>query len=556
MITTISSAPHSPPQARENFLATLLTITSVIKPGTDNLAATSDAVASITATPTELNSNTQALAVRLLQGVAGAGASVTANVASTAALGLSNVADAVVIAATAMQPQPGGGGDGNGAPPSAPGSNTAPGQLLRDISSTVNTLASSLQTGMLALGEAPVAVQTPSIQFVAQLDSRENSSRLFAAPLTLPDGVTRFTLPPGMFGDVAVSHAGISQLAAPQSGFRTLLAAFAFNVHRPEDPLGLVPDGNGSTTSGTITRLRFTEGVARGTAASGGSAGAPVGAQDAEVKVEGLTRPITFTIPPAGNRAENAGSVCRFWVPGDPLSPGADSAGTFSTEGCTALPSPLPPGHVADWSFEEGGGMTTGTATAGAAAYQQQQPPPPPARRPPPAYGQAPRPPPSPPPPPPPSPPSPPSPSQPPPAGASRRVPPPPANPDECRAEDGADLYPALRGTMSRVLSRGQIGPYWELTGPLMCGCKSVLLDCKADAEAAAQAAERVLREGGTRGDAAEAAEAARTVVYPSASRALLVPAVRCKANDTVTVMRIYFGDKCRVRPPCCEFTG
>lgn len=469
-------------QARETFLATLLTAASVIPLGEDRLAATTDVVAAVTATPAELSPAAQALAVKLLQGVATSGAAVSPTVAQTAALGLSNVASAIVVQAALGVGAPGG----EGGAPQPGGGQPAHGQaaLLLDISGTVESLASSIHKGMLSVGEAPVAVSSPTIQFVAQIDARGAASRLFsAAGLALPDNVTRFALPPGLFGADPAGQSGQGGPASSNAStsaagaVKTLLAGFAFNVYRPEDTLGQFPDSAGGYTAGSITRIRFTQGMA-----------------DDEVKVQNLTRPVTFNVPAASFGAPGAGAVCRFWAP---------ELGAFSTEGCAALPSPLPPGHAVEWAFGD---------LAGPAAAANAAPVPPLASAQPPA------------------------------------PPPPPLDPRLCRAEDGGDLYPLLRGAAARVLARGEVGPLWALQGPLMCGCKTVLIDCKADAAAAARAYSQALRQGATRRDAEKARDAARAKVYVSAARALLVPAVRCAENDTSTVMRVFVGDKCQAR--------
>lgn len=438
------------------------------------LAAATGAVASITSAVEELNPAAQALALRVLQGVAAAGAAVTPNVADSATSGLSNVADSVLLGV------PGGAGSGA----AAGGGGAQPGALLGEISAVVDTIAVSLYDGMLVPGESAVSVSSHSIQFRAQLDSTGATSRLYAAPLTLPDGVAQFSLPAGIFGS--------GREGTAESGVRTLLAGFAFNIHRPDDPLGVSTDPSGATTAKSITRLRFAE----------NRPGAAEGDDDAsaEISVAGLTTPVLFDLPAAPRSAEGAGAVCRFW---DPLVPGG---GSFSSAGCAALPSPLPQGHLARWdlqSLEPPLPPPNATMIGGGNARQPQAAPP-------------------------------------------QRGP--PVDPSRCTAEDGSALYPSLRGAEAKAMLRGDVGPFWALTGPLMCGCKSLLLDCKADSEAAAAASARVLRQGGSRAEAATAAAAARTTVWPSARRALQVPAVRCAVNDTVSLMRIFFGDDCQAR--------
>lgn len=179
------------------------------------------------------------------------------------------------------------------------------------------------QVAKLTAAEQPVSFTTPQIQLlVALYNPNITTSKVYTEAITVPGSPSSFdALPAGTFASV-----GVQQI-------QTQFISLAF------DPYSATASER--KRSG-ITRLRFTS-----------------GATGSELAVGDLTRPITFTLPAIPGLTSGDGfssstssesaidatgpglkATCAFWAP---------SQKRFSTEGCAALPNPLPPGVSAEW---------------------------------------------------------------------------------------------------------------------------------------------------------------------------------------------------------------
>lgn len=210
----------------------------------------------------------------------------------------------------------------------------------------------------------------------------------------------------------------------------------------------------------------------------------PGGGPAEEVPVSGLAAPVRFRMPAAPVPA-GSGAVCAFWDA---------RAGAFSTNGCAALPAPIPAGHSVRW-------LDAPLSQGALAALAQRK-----------SY----------------------------------------ADPSICEATPDAAMISFLNATGPAAAAR-QLGVSWAIAGPLACGCSVTVLDC-AEENAKATAAAAVARARGGDPAAVEAAAFdARRRVYPSPRFALLVPAVSCPAGDVSTVMTIFYGAPCARAAPRCQ---
>ena len=240
----------------------------------------------------EITPEARNTALTVLGKVAGGGSLVSDSAAAACGTALSSLASSATSPSSA-----------NG---SATASNSA---VLLAVLNVLGKLSESFSAGMSVPGEEPRFISTSTIHMKSSLDTTGNKSRLFTQPLTVPGAPSSFDpLSPGLFGSAA----------AVSSQF----LALAFNPWASLDANSSL----GSTTSGSVTRLLFTE---------PGSGGVELG-------VSGLppTAPITFTMPAPASVPGGSGPACTFWNP---------AALTFSEEGCAVLPSPYPANHSVFW---------------------------------------------------------------------------------------------------------------------------------------------------------------------------------------------------------------
>jgi hypothetical protein len=180
--------------------------------------------------------------------------------------------------------------------PSAGNATASSGNNYGAVLSVLGSLAASQAAALAVPGQLPATVSTPVIQMAVSLDDA-SGGRLFTSSLSAPGSNSSFDPLPAD----ALAAAG----GAPVS---TLFLSLAFDAYGGPD----------SNNSGGVTRLEF----------KAADDGAPVA-------VRGLAAPVLFTMPPAvlapGQRA-----TCSWWDA---------AAGTYSADGCAALPSPYPPGH-------------------------------------------------------------------------------------------------------------------------------------------------------------------------------------------------------------------
>lgn len=264
----------------------------------------------------------------------------------------------------------------------------------------------------------------------------------------------------------------------------------------------LMADGRGTLAGGgvktQILGLKFNPWAAAGSAlidASGGTVTVSAeltrlkfsATDGSEVGVSGLQTPITFSLPPPGSLPGGTAGACSFWDA---------QAGTYSSAGCAAQPNPMPSGHVFSWQ-----------TSAGVPSSPAFMPPPPPA---------------------------------------------PDSGDYDSGLLDSATCTPreiAAPGRSNIAVSspRSFSAASWTVTGPLACGCTTLVINCTADAAAAAAAAAQALLVGG---NATLAANAARVKVYVSPRDVLLFPAISCATGDTTTQMRIFTGETCALWRP------
>ena len=70
------------------------------------------------------------------------------------------------------------------------------------------------------------------------------------------------------------------------------------------------------------------------------------------VAVTNLSTPITFALPPPLPGGAGTRPACEFW---QPAPQGSGGTGSFSSEGCIAVPNPLPPGVSIVWASSVAG---------------------------------------------------------------------------------------------------------------------------------------------------------------------------------------------------------
>lgn len=182
---------------------------------------------------------------------------------------------------------------------------------------TVTDRVATTQVAQLTAAGQSTSFTTPQIQLTVQLIApNQTTAGVFAAPITAPGSAASFDpLPASALASVPASEKVQSQFVS--LGF---------------DPYS---DAASQTKRTGVTRLKFS------TASSG-----------AEVAVRALNEPITFTLPAvpgltdasSGAGAASAAGLkadCAFWDP---------AASRYSTDGCAALPNPLPAGVAATWN--------------------------------------------------------------------------------------------------------------------------------------------------------------------------------------------------------------
>jgi hypothetical protein len=175
------------------------------------------------------------------------------------------------------------------------------GGTLSAVLDVLGALAGSQASGLAVPGQAAATVMTSALSMLVALDAAD-SPRLLQQPITAPGSASSFD-PLGPDALAAANGAAVS----------TVFLSTRFDGH----------GGASSNNTGGMTRLAFS---------SGGEA----------LTVAGLSTPILFSMP-ASTLAADQQASCAWWD---------DAAAAYITAGCTALPSPHPPGH--DLAFAPG----------------------------------------------------------------------------------------------------------------------------------------------------------------------------------------------------------
>ena len=282
LLNSNSSSSQGDAAAADQRSALLAIVASaVIQGGATNIApaaieSTAVLVSQLVATTTQISDAGALSALAVLGSIAGAGASVSPAAAQAVASALSSVALAPEAAPSGQQ-------------------SNATSSRFTAVLNVLTSLASSQASSLAVPGQAPVTVQTPTIQMAVGLD--DPASSRFNAPLTAPGSNSSF--------DPLPSDALAAAGGKPVS---SIFLSLAFDAH-----------GNAtSKNTGGITRLAFSD----------GATGAPVA-------VSNLSKPVLFTMPPSILR-ENEHTTCAWWD---------DASQAYTSEGCGQLPSPYPAGH-------------------------------------------------------------------------------------------------------------------------------------------------------------------------------------------------------------------
>ena len=263
---------------RDNLLDKLTTSVNLSSVGAAALTSLATSVSSLVGNPDQISAAGAASALSLLSQITTVGSSSGAPLSSSTGTAVALGLSSIVSAATSSS------------------SAAVPASALTTVFNVVNSLSTSLVTGVAA-GAPPVEIVSAAIQMRVQVDVPSPDSRLFTAPLTAPGSASAFDpLPTGIFAD-------------PSAGVRTQFLSLTFDPYF--DP----------NTSG-VTRLAFS--TTSGT----------------EVPVNGLSKPIKFTLKAPTGLADGTKAVCQYYD---------TTAKAYSTVGCVGIPQPQPPGHVLDW---------------------------------------------------------------------------------------------------------------------------------------------------------------------------------------------------------------
>ena len=201
----------------------------------------------------------------------------------------------------------------------------------------MTTLAAGQGAQISNTSAPPVVISTPSIQVSVSLDDPADmgaASRLFAAPITAPGATTSFDpLPPTALaaatGPVLTNFISLAFVRAhPQTARRARGRSAPRTRGRECAPAARAQDPHGGNTTAATGRTGITQ-LAFKDAADG-----------SVVPVANLSTPITFTLPPSAGVGNGTQAVCVFWD---------EAALEYSSEGCAALPNPLPRGLTASW---------------------------------------------------------------------------------------------------------------------------------------------------------------------------------------------------------------
>ena len=199
-------------------------------------------------------------------------------------------------------------------PPSQGSNDTAAASSARltAVVTAVGALTSNLLAGVVANGTAAIInISTPAIQLAVGVAPSGANSSLATAGISAPGAASSFDPLP---------LAALAAAAGGGASVTVTFAAFGFNPY----PTGSAP---------TAGRRRLAQGGAA--APSTGMTRLVLGNATGANAVANLTAPVTFSLPSAAPAVGQQG-VCSWW---DPV------AGSLSTAGCLALPSPAPPGH-------------------------------------------------------------------------------------------------------------------------------------------------------------------------------------------------------------------
>lgn len=337
---------------------------------------------------------------------------------------------------------------------------------LVQVVGVIDNLAGSLQSGFSVAGEAPATLSSDAITMQVQLDAPSPDSRLFSQGFAAP-GAAFQPLPKDLFAAAAPPADNAPAAAAAPAAVQTQFLALDFNPWAGSAASAAASGGAASAAAavpaaslaGSLTRLKFS------------------GADGSEVSVQNRSAPIRFSMPAAPVPA-GSGAVCSFWDA---------EAAAFSTEGCAALPRPLPPGHTVEWI----------DLPANASALAQL-------------------------------------------VGTEPSF----ASASSCKAVPDAEYVHFFSATGPAAAAQ-QVGVAWELTGPLACNCTVTVLSCAEQSAAAERARRSALASGLSAAAADAAANATLRRIFVSPLDALLIPAVTCAAGDSSTVMLVFYGRQC-----------
>ena len=356
-----SNASAAVSQQRQNLLGLVagsLSSSGGAPADAATVAATAELLSGLTANPSQLTASSQASAVgalaSLLSASAGSGPpqAVSAATANAVASAASSVALAAVLTGGSGSGRPSAGGGGASNANSAPASEdaAAASAAVAVMASVVNVIDQLAEGQASALSAAPAAdgsstaaappavvISTPAFQLSIQQYGGGSRRRLLdatAAPITAPGSSAAFDPLPA----AALAGAG-------QGAVRVKFLNLGFDPH---STLG----ASAAAGRGGMTRLALTF-------QSNGSA------PFEPLEVSGLAQPITFTLPPpknllssdAGAGAGSSSSSDSAAFGGPLVDTGLQavcsffdaSLGAYSSQGCVAQPSPLPPGVAVDW---------------------------------------------------------------------------------------------------------------------------------------------------------------------------------------------------------------
>lgn len=325
-------------QSRADLISFISDLSLVAPSSDSNAKVLLNAVASVTAAPSELNANAQVSAVDLLTNSMTNIKTLTPDVAMTLIGSLSNIAIAALptsLSASAVRvppppPRPPAYPAGvpqpprpprppirpSPPPPSPPPPGGAPSAiddgLLMNVLNVLES-AISMQKAILKpvdAQETPVVYSTDVTQLLIQKILPAATRNVLGNPITTDGSLSQFDPLP---------EAALALLSSRLNGVLSEFLSLDFNTY--------AATREEAESTGGITRLKFSD---------------PVSGE--EIKVQNLSMPILFTLP-APRMLVSDGSVaasCQFWD---------EKAKKFSSKGCAAAPNPRPVNHDVFWEL-------------------------------------------------------------------------------------------------------------------------------------------------------------------------------------------------------------